>query len=226
MGRRGVRRRFQFRSCLRCIDKVDPIGRHSPHVVRGAFVNYLRCRREFGFHRVLREGRGVDTVWCASIQRSIQLMEFPLKLKFIAAGCGIICLSVLCFAAGVAWSTMPRGTKPQPVDPQPVVAQRTKDDQEEVEMTRRAVLTGFESIGIVKQFARRQRDLTLTVAPSFKAIDQKSKTNVCEMVYCYLLMMPRAYNLSEYDYVLNLKDGETGKNIGVYNPKTGLRLDQ
>jgi hypothetical protein len=175
---------------------------------------------------VLRESRGVDTVWCASIHRSNQLEEFPLTLKLIAAGCGILCLSALCFAAGVAWSTMPGPTRPQPGGPQAVVPQRAIDDQEEVQKSRRAVITGFESIGIVKQFARQKRDLTLTVAPSFKAIDDKSKTNVCEMVYCYLVIAPRAYKLSEYDYVLNLNDGETGKNIGVYNPKDGLRLDQ
>jgi hypothetical protein len=185
-----------------------------------------RARRELLFPKVLRERFGVDTVWCASILRSIQSKEFLLMFKLIAAGCGIIGLSVLCFVAGITWSTMPAPTRPQPGGPQAVNPQRAKDDQEELQLTRRAVIAGLESIGIVKQFARRQRDLTLTVAPSFQAIDYKSKTNVCEMVYCFLLSMPRDYNLSEYDYVLNLNDGETGKNIGAYNPKTGLRLDK
>jgi hypothetical protein len=147
-------------------------------------------------------------------------------LKLIAAGCGILCLAAICFAGGVIWSTMPSRATPRSEGAQPATGQRLKDDQEEVLMTRKAVIAGFESVGIVKNYARRDRDLSLIVAPTFKALDEKSKTNVCVMVYSYLMTMPRDYKLTDYDYVLNLKDSETGKNIGVYSPKTGLRLDQ
>ena len=146
--------------------------------------------------------------------------------RLIAAGLGILCLLALCFAAGVMWSSTPLEIKSQSAANQSVEPRRQKDEQEEIQMVRRAVIAGFESIGVVKECTRRKEDLTLTVAPSFTAIDAKSKTNVCEMVYCYLMILPREYNLSEYNSVLKLRDSETGKDIGAYKPITGLRLDQ
>lgn len=145
--------------------------------------------------------------------------------KFIAAACGIVALSAACFMAGVTWTTMPGPVKTQPAAAQPAAAKRVIDDQDEAQIMRGGAISGFQSAGIVKETTRRKEDLNLITGPFFKALDQKSKKNVCETVYCYLLTMPRDYTLSEYKEVLKLKDGETGEDIGAYDGKTGLRLN-
>jgi hypothetical protein len=158
-----------------------------------------------------------------SLTEVIKAKEFPLNLKLIAAALGAICLSIGSFVAGVTWSTAPAPIKSQPTADAPSAPKRTMDEEEETQMMRRAGIKGLESIGIVKECTRRKQDLNLFVGPSWNAIDFKSQTNVCETVYCYLMALPREYKLSEYDLVLNLKDGD--KDIGVYNPKTGLQLN-
>ena len=62
--------------------------------------------------------------------------------------------------------------------------------------TRRAAIEGLKTVGIVNEWTRRHFDLNL-IAPSFHAIDPKSKTVVCELVYAYLMIMPKEYKLSD-----------------------------
>jgi len=148
-------------------------------------------------------------------------------MKWIAIGIVIIGLSALSFVAGVMWSSSPvANTKSAMGTAQPSAGRPPVDDKEELQTARRLAIEGLKTVGIINEWTRRHLDLNLTVAPSFNAIDPKSKTAVCELVYSYLVIMPPDSKLSDFSEVLKVHDGETGNDLGVYSPKTGLRLQQ
>ena len=151
----------------------------------------------------------------------VGLGDVPIqKSKGLFSGClGIFMLGGLMFSC-IAWGLMKAmDGAAGAIQASTQAAPRFSVDKSDAMQTeRRDMMQKLVSTGVVQKYVQRGSHVEMWITPAFRLLDFDQKKAFAEVVWCYYFDGAHEFRS------LNIHDSKSGKEIGDFNPHTGLDL--